>query len=70
VDAAGSASLTWLQVAGCLLALAVVIAGAVWFWSRYQERRADDADIARPPTPKPPRPPTAQPPPGVPPQGP
>ena len=55
MDAAGSDGLTWLQVAGILLAIAVVVAGAAWFWAHHR-RRLEDAGIGRPPAAKPPTP--------------
>jgi hypothetical protein len=61
--AAGAAAdgITWLGFAAILVALALVIGGAAWFWAWRTHGRAPEGPLERPVPPRP-RPPDSAPP--------
>jgi hypothetical protein len=66
--AAGAAAdgITWLGFAAILVALALVIGGAAWFWAWRTHGRAPDVPLGGPTPPRSPRPPSPPTPPSSP----
>jgi hypothetical protein len=62
VDAAAAEGVTVLQVGAVLVAVALVIGGALWFWAWRTHGRPPEGPLERPVPPRPPRPPDSAPP--------